>query len=109
MQIGTRLAELRKKYKYTQKQLAEALNLSQQVVSNIERNATAPDLEFLKGVADLYNISLDELIGRKLNLPAKKSYERKIVEVLETMDEHEKELSLRLVSEVAQHRGGNND
>ena len=109
MQIGTRLAELRKKYKYTQKQLAEALNLSQQVVSNIERNATAPDLEFLKGAADLYNISLDELIGRKYNLPKKNSYERKIVEVLEKMDEYEKELSLRLVNEVAQHRGGNDD
>lgn len=109
MHIGIRLAELRKKYNYTQKQLAEALNLSQQVVSNIERNATAPDLEFLKGAADLYNVSLDELIGRKFNFPEEKSYEKKIVEVLETMDEHEKELSLRLVSEVAQHRGGNND
>lgn len=109
MQIGTRLAELRRKNKYTQKQLAEALNLSQQVISNIERNTTAPDLEFLYGAADLYNISLDELIGRKLNLPAKESYERKIVEVLEMMNEYEKELSLRLVSEVAQHRGGNDD
>lgn len=109
MQIGTRLAELRRKNNYTQKQLAEALNLSQQVISNIERNTTAPDLEFLNGAADLYNISLDELIGRKLNLPVEKSYERKIVEVLEKMDEHEKELSLRLVNEVAQHRGGNDD
>ena len=109
MQIGTRLAELRKKNKYTQKQLAEALNLSQQVISNIERDATAPDLEFLYGAAELYNISLDELIGRKLNLPAKENYERKIVEVLEMMNEHEKELSLRLVSEVAQYRGRNDD
>ena len=78
MQIGTRLAELRKKYKYTQKQLAEALNLSQQVVSNIERNATAPGLEFLKGAADLYNISLDELIGRKYYLPGKKVMKEKL-------------------------------
>lgn len=109
MQIGTRLAELRKKYKFTQKQLAEALKISQQVVSNIERNATAPDLDFLKGVADLYKISLDELIGRKIDLPIGKSYERKIVEVLGKMDEYEKELSLRLVSEVAQHRGDKND
>lgn len=109
MQIGIRLAELRRKNKYTQKQLAEALNLSQQVISNIERNATAPDLEFLYGVAELYNVSLDELIGRKLNLPVEESYERKIVEVLGMMDEHKKELSLRLISEVAQHRGGNND
>ena len=38
MEIGSRLSELRKKYGYTQKQLAEALNLSQQSVSNIERS-----------------------------------------------------------------------
>ena len=38
MEIGSRLSELRKKYGYTQKQLAEALNLSQQRVSNIEMN-----------------------------------------------------------------------
>lgn len=31
------------------------------------------------------------------------------MEVLELMDEHEKDLSLRLVSKVAQQRGGNND
>ena len=53
MEIGSRLSELRKKYGYTQKQLAEALNLSQQRVSNIERNTTAPDVEFLHGAADL--------------------------------------------------------
>lgn len=107
MQIGNRLAELRRKYKYTQKQLAEALRLSQQIVSNIERNTTAPDLEFLKGVADLYKISLDELVGRTFDLPMEKSYERKMLELFEVMTEEEKELSLRLVGEVVQHNTEN--
>ena len=44
MEIGRRLSELRKKNGYTQKQLADALNLSQQIVSNIERNTTARDV-----------------------------------------------------------------
>ncbi len=55
------------------KNTIEALNLSQQIVSNIERNTTAPDVEFLHGAADLYKISLDELIGRK-HLSRKSSY-----------------------------------
>ncbi|WP_313345104.1 helix-turn-helix domain-containing protein [Lacrimispora sp.] len=105
MQIGCRLSELRKRYGYTQKQLAEEINLSQQVISNIERNATTPDVEFLQGVADLYMISLDELVGRKVLLPKDSSYEKQILSVLETMDDTMKELSLRLLNEVAQHRG----
>lgn len=105
MEIGNRLAELRKKFGYTQKQLADALNLSQQVVSNIERNATAPDVEFLHGAADLYKISLDELIGRKTIITEENSYEQQILSVVETMDDTRKELSLRLLNEVAMQRG----
>lgn len=104
MQIGRRLSELRKRYGYTQRQLADELNRSQQVISNIERNATAPDVEFLQGVADLYMISLDELIERKILFHKDSSYEQQILSVVETMDDTMKELSLRLLNEVAQHR-----
>ena len=105
MEIGRRLSELRKKNGYTQKQLADALNLSQQIVSNIERNTTAPDVEFLHGAADLYKISLDELVGRKTLITEENSYEQRILNVVETMDNAKKELSLRLLNEVAQQRG----
>ena len=105
MEIGSRLSELRKKHGYTQKQLADALNLSQQIVSNIERNTTAADVDFLHGVADLYKISLDELIGRKTLITEESSYEQQILNVVETMDDTKKELSLRLLNEVAQQRG----
>jgi len=61
MELGERLAKVRKEKGFKQKDLAERLNMSQQVISNIERNTTAPDIEFLSGVADLYGMSLDEL------------------------------------------------
>ena len=105
MEIGRRLSELRKKNGYTQKQLADDLNLSQQIVSNIERNTTAPDVEFLHCAADLYKISLDELIGRRTLITEESSYEQQILNVVETMDDTKKELSLRLLNEVAQQRG----
>ena len=38
MQVGKRLADLRKKNGYTQEKLAGKLNVSQQVISNIERD-----------------------------------------------------------------------
>ena len=60
--IGKRLAEIRKSKKYKQTELAEMLNVSQQVISNIERGVTAPDIEQLKKFADIYNISLDQLV-----------------------------------------------
>ncbi len=46
--IGEHLAELRKKKQYKQTELAEKLNVSQQVISNIERGVSAPDIELLK-------------------------------------------------------------
>ena len=64
MQVGKRLADLRKKNGYTQEKLAGKLNVSQQVISNIERNMTVPDINFLRGAADLYHMSIDALIGR---------------------------------------------
>lgn len=105
MQIGSRLAELRKKNGFTQKQLAQKLNVSQQIVSNIERDQTEPDIDFIKGAADLYNLSLDQLIGREFIKTESDTYEREIISILEKMDETGKELSLGLVNQVAQHRG----
>lgn len=108
MDLGKRLADMRKYYGYTQKELADRMNLSQQVISNIERNTTSPDIDFLSGLADLYNITIDDLIGRKI-ISTEGSYEKRILDVIESMDEPQKELSLRIVNEVAQQKGDIND
>ncbi|MCM1236822.1 MAG: helix-turn-helix transcriptional regulator [Ruminococcus flavefaciens] len=102
--IGRHLAELRKKHHLKQKELAKQLNVSQQVISNIERGLSAPDLEFLKGAADIYNISLDQLVGREFSGETIDDIERKIMEYIKQMDDKGKELSLGLLSQVAQHR-----
>lgn len=104
MALGERLAEYRKRFNYTQKQLAEKIQTSQQVISNIERNETAPDIEFLKKSADLYDITIDELIGRQVTAKTTDSYEQMILEVVGTLDEGGKKLSYDLISQVAQHR-----
>lgn len=108
MTLGERLAKIRKEKGYLQKDLAQLLNVSQQIISNIERNSTAPDIDFLKGVADVYEISLDELIGRRIEYKDDNDIMKQIINIVEKMDDTGKELSLDLVNQVAKHQGSNN-
>ena len=105
--IGERLVEFRKRHHYKQAELAKMLNVSQQVISNIERGVTTPDIEQLKSFADIYNISLDQLVGRDFAGENSDDVERQIINYIKQMDDEGKELSLGLVSQVAQHRGSN--
>lgn len=105
--IGKRLAEIRKSKKLKQTDLAEMLNVSQQVISNIERDVTDPDIEQLKKIADIYHISLDQLVGRDFFDDDENEVERKIISYIKQMDDEGKELSLGLLSQVARYRGSN--
>jgi transcriptional regulator with XRE-family HTH domain len=108
MTIGERLAKIRKDKGYKQKEIAELLNVSQQIISNIERNITTPDIEILKRTADVYAISLDELIGRRFENYNDNDVTQQIINIVEKMDDTGKELSLDLVNQVAKHQGNNN-
>ena len=107
-ELGRHLAELRKEHHYKQKDLAKLLNVSQQVVSNIERGFSAPDIGLLKKMADLYGISLDHLVNRDFYDQGTSDIEQKIIGYIKQMDDKGKELSLGLVSQVAQHQGSSN-
>lgn len=105
--IGERLVKLRKDNHLKQADIAEKINESQQVISNIERGITMPDIEQLKKIADIYNISLDQLVGREFFGENTDDVERQIISYIKQMDDKGKELSLGLLSQVAQHRGSN--
>ena len=106
--LGRHLAELRKSNGLKQKELAKALSVSQQIISNIERDQTTPDIELLKRMADFYGISLDQLVGRTFNQINEDDVENRIINYLKQMDDRGKELSLGRVSQVVQHQGINN-
>ena len=63
--IGQQLIKQRNKYNYTQLELAHKLNLKRQTLSAYETGHTLPNIFVLVNIANIYNISLDELIGRK--------------------------------------------
>lgn len=62
--LSAKLKELRTKNNYTQTDIANYLNISRQSVSKWESGITTPDLENLVLLAELYNVSIDELLTR---------------------------------------------
>lgn len=61
--LSERLKTLRKAKDMTQEQLAEYMGISPQAVSRWETGATSPDISALPQIADLFSISIDELLG----------------------------------------------
>ena len=60
--LGTRIVELRGARGLSQEALANELGISRQAVSRWERGEALPDTENLIALADLFEVSLDELV-----------------------------------------------
>lgn len=63
--FGNYLYELRKRSNLTQRAVAFELDVTDKAVSKWEMGKSIPDLEKLKKLASLYNVSLDELINKQ--------------------------------------------
>ena len=50
----------------TQKQVADAIHISQQAISFYENNVNEPSISICEKLADYYGISIDELIGHEV-------------------------------------------
>ena len=70
MTIGKRIALLRKEKGLTQEDLANAMGVSPQAVSKWENDQTCPDISALPKLAQLLEVSVDELLSGKEALPA---------------------------------------
>lgn len=66
--IGQTISSLRRTHDMTQMQLADAMNVSYQAVSNWERGQSMPDISKLPELADLFGVTIDELLGRSAPL-----------------------------------------
>lgn len=65
VKIGDKLKELRKGEKLTQDALAKTLGISRVNYTRYETDAARPDYETLILIADFYDISIDEILGRE--------------------------------------------
>lgn len=63
--LSKRLKELRKQKGYTQAQVAIYCDITEKAYQNYELMTREPKIEILMRIADLYNVSIDYLVGRQ--------------------------------------------
>lgn len=62
MTLGEKIKQLRSEKQLTQKELAQALQVSNQAVSNWEKGKNFPDIQIIVQLAELFDVSLDVLL-----------------------------------------------
>lgn len=65
MTFGENIKNLRIKNNLTQKELAEKLNLSRPTIGRYESDERFPDKETIIDLAELFDVSIDEIFGRE--------------------------------------------
>lgn len=70
--LGARLAQLRKEAGLSQQAMADALEIPQQTYANYEVARARPPVSLLPELAQLFGISVDELLGLHRNGAAKR-------------------------------------
>lgn len=65
MTFGENIKNLRIKNNLTQKELAEKLNLSRPTIGRYESDERFPDRETIIDLAELFDVSIDEMFGRE--------------------------------------------
>lgn len=91
--IGSFIAALRKAKGMTQKELAELLNVSDKTISRWERDEGVPDLAMIPVIAEIFNVSCDELLcGER----------KQAAEIVESVTKTEKQ-RLRLLKATLSH------
>ena len=63
--VSLRIADLRKKTKVTQQELADSIGVSFQTISKWETGVNMPDITILPLLADYFKVSTDQLLGLK--------------------------------------------
>ena len=63
--IGETIANLRKQKGMTQSELAEKMNVTDKAVSKWERDLSCPEINTISKLADVLNVSVEELLKTK--------------------------------------------
>lgn len=78
--LGTMIAELRKQHGMTQLALAEKMGVTDKAVSKWERDLSCPDISSLPKLAEIFGVSVEEL------MQVKKEADAPVSKVSEIMD-----------------------
>ena len=96
---------LRTQFELSQKELAQKIELSSNIICEYEKGRSQPNIETLLKLADIFNCSVDYLLGREddfgiINSDANEytSNEKRIIAIYRALTEREKALFDNLVN-----------
>lgn len=78
-EIGSKIREYREKEKFTQKEFAAKIGVSNSRVSNWELGINRPDVNLLATICNVLDVSADELLDIHLNEKAYSKMEKEII------------------------------
>ncbi|WP_284141569.1 MULTISPECIES: helix-turn-helix transcriptional regulator [unclassified Virgibacillus] len=91
---------LREQHHWSQQELADKLHISRSVVTKWETNAVTPDVSKLMKLCDLFDVTLDHLVGRhsfrddllkdfkRIYSSESKAFDEEVVELVEYLMQH---------------------
>ena len=99
--LGENIKELRQEKGLSQKQLAEAIGVSQGAIYFWEKEINEPTAGYLVKMAKLFGVSLDELLSveteRKNELPKEKLMEK----YFSNLTEEQQDTVLKLIKDIS--------
>jgi len=98
MTFGDNIKNLRIKNNMTQKDLAGKLNLSRPTIGRYESDERFPDKETIIDLAELFDVSIDEMFGRQKGIDNKYLKDKEFVEDLINFG-YEAAVKIKLVKE----------
>ena len=75
IKIGKNIQNIRKSNGYTQERLAEETEVSARYISDVEQDKAKPSYEVLIRICNIFNVGLDQIFSKYLNVKENKSLE----------------------------------
>ncbi|MBQ9265953.1 MAG: helix-turn-helix transcriptional regulator [Bacilli bacterium] len=105
MKFNERLKLYRKRAGLSQEQFASALNVKQYNVSDYEVGRSEPSIELLIKIAQVLNISIDELVGNDNAPLSVEGKEKILLETIERLPDEDKSKAVDFAIEVINYVG----
>ena len=96
MEIGNRIARLRKAKRWSQTDLANKIDASREAIGKYERNEAVPSVEIAKKIADAFNVTLDYLVGEGISAHFDKQTVKRL-EQISNLPEDEQKTMIKVI------------
>jgi len=102
--FGENLTRIRKEKQMRQAGLAKELGVTQQMISGYEKGIATPTLDVLIQIADIFDVTLDELVGREYGANEKKKPEERFLKYFMALNSMDQEHCITIAQTIFKDR-----